>query len=163
MLYIKNCGVGNLIELYASNAGANFLAEMSHTTNYVIQTTYLGYYPFNQDSLDKCLIGWKIEPKVCNVLNFVPKAFSNPDLAIYNSSDFKYFRWCGAQRYVHQDLGPDMIIGASKTGTTSSELSPIHAPGWHQCRCGFRNQDISISAIIAGKYVCYQCRNIWRK
>jgi hypothetical protein len=32
--------------------------------------------------------------------------------------------------------------------------------GRFTCKCGFANTDVSVSSIINGKYVCYQCRVI---
>lgn len=42
-------------------------------------------------------------------------------------------------------------------------LSPEAVGGLHTCKCGFINKDISVSAIINGKYLCRQCRLIWVK
>lgn len=161
MLYLADCGTGNIIELYASEDGN--LAPYTRTTINLVTATYLGYYPQSMESSDQCLIGWREPQAGMHYTTKIPSPFSL-GARVINAQDYKYFRWCGKGRYVHRDLGPDKIGPAlPSTGLKPGELSPIHAPGWHQCKCGFRNQDISITAIIAGKYVCYQCRNIWKK
>lgn len=59
-------------------------------------------------------------------------------------------------------------ISTARAGTLRIErdptyLSPEAATGIHVCGCGFINKDISVSAIINGKYMCRQCRLIWKK
>lgn len=165
MLYLSDCITGHIINLYAADTTRTSLAPYSQQTLNLVRATYLGYYPNNMDSSDQCLIGWKTRPILSGYIaastSGVPEVFeSNPQVA--NSREYKYFRWCGKGRYVHEDIGPDGFGSLPSSVLKPGQLSPVHAPGWHQCRCGFRNQDISISAIIAGKYVCYQCRNIWK-
>lgn len=34
--------------------------------------------------------------------------------------------------------------------------------GLFTCACGFENENVSNSAFVNGKYVCYSCRNVWK-
>lgn len=161
MLYLYDCGIGNTIELYTNESGTE-LGPVTNTTAFVVAAVYLGFYPENRDSGDKCLVGWSKKQALNGLKNTMPKALIDKP-QVSNPYDYNYFRWCGQGRYVNRDLGSQNARGTLPSfAPKPGELSPVHAPGWHQCKCGFRNQDISISAIIGGKYVCYQCRNIWK-
>lgn len=141
--------------MYLYTSGGNFQAP-EFISNHIIEATYLGQY--NRPSGDRHLIGWKECPESSDdyVQSHMPDIFVKNPL-VPNARAYKYSRWVGRSRVTN------VIISAAKATSFATNLSPYHVPGWHQCKCGFRNQDISESAFIAGKYVCYQCRNIWVK
>lgn len=152
---IEKCTPGDIVGLYLYNSGGAFQAP-EFTSKHIIEATYLGQY--NRVSGDRHLVGWKDFPDTADeyVQSHMPDLFIKNPL-VPNAKEYRYSRWVGRSRVT-------MIIQATPIGTpTGFKLSPRHVPGWHQCKCGFRNQDISESAFIAGKYVCYQCRNIWVK
>ena len=160
-IFLHKCSPGMIINLFSKDNGN--LAEWQEITNNIVIATYLGKYDNNYSS-DHCLIGWLIKPLgITRVNSWAPDEFVRAPL-VPNPNDFKFFRWCGADRIVHSvqkihDTGTNKVSAVLKPG----ELSPNHVPGWHQCNCGFRNQDISETAFIAGKYVCHSCRYIWKK
>lgn len=162
MIYLKDCPVGYFVDLYTNSFG---LADFQSKTNTFMRVTYLGWY---DKWGDNHLIGLKSQPvcKIDKLMNVPPKEFASAP-RIANANQYLYFRWAGGDRFVHNICDMDnAFIGASNpvsAGLKTSQLSPRHVPGWHECKCGFRNQDISESAFIAGKYVCFSCRNIWKK
>lgn len=154
---ISKCAPGDIVNVYTDGVGG-VLYDTRYSSKHTLETTFLGYYPTRKVG-DKYLLGWKITPATRDtyVSSLKPDEFFKSPL-VSNPNDYIWFRWCAAHRLVQ------LITSAPNIQSLlPGQLSPRHVPGWHQCQCGFRNQDISESAFIAGKYVCYQCRNIWIK
>ena len=161
MILLSACKPGSVINLFATGSGN--LAELQEITNFLAKATFLGYY-YNQYSSDYFLLGWLSRPiSIKRIEITAPDSFIEAPL-VCNPNDYKFFRWCSGERYVQSiDMDPNLPIKRVSAELKTGELSPNHVPGWHQCNCGFRNQDISETAFIAGKYVCHSCRYIWKK
>ena len=155
-MQIKDCVPGDRILIFIDRINGP-LADAKFTSQTTMEAMYMGEY--DRTMGDRHLLGWKALPpgfKDVSITSLLP-ALAAHHPKILNIDLYKNFRWVGSSRLVHSKLG--MEITAVSTG----ELSPEYAPGWHQCKCGFRNKDISISALVNGVYRCRQCRVIWVK